>query len=181
MKRFTAAFIGASVVVASTTTISKPSYALCKNHLFRCTLNLIHKQHNYYRDKHCVPRLEWSVTLFLEAKAWADRCTFDHNDPERVQRAEGENIAAWSIPYGVQWDWPVNAWYGEIQYYDYNNPVFNKTTGHFTQVVWKSTTHVGCAKAICPHAGGQWDYWVCRYSPSGNVDGQFLANVPPPC
>jgi hypothetical protein len=39
---------------------------------------------------------------------------------------------------------------------------------HYTQMIWKGTTHVGCAT----HDGGGWTYLICRYSPPGNVDGK---------
>ncbi|KAF8888246.1 CAP domain-containing protein [Infundibulicybe gibba] len=61
-----------------------------------------------------------------------------------------------------------------------NNPGFSSATGHFTQVVWKGTTQVACAVANCgagtifSQASG---YVVCRYSPPGNVIGQFPQNV----
>ena len=38
---------------------------------------------------------------------------------------------------------------------------------HYTQMVWKGTTHVGCAL----YRGGGNDYLICRYSPPGNRDG----------
>jgi hypothetical protein len=38
---------------------------------------------------------------------------------------------------------------------------------HYTQMVWPTTTRVGCAV----HRG-DWDYLVCRYSPKGNIDGK---------
>ena len=41
---------------------------------------------------------------------------------------------------------------------------------HYTQLIWKETTRVGCA--IQP--AGQWDYLICRYSPPGNIDGRRL-------
>jgi hypothetical protein len=43
---------------------------------------------------------------------------------------------------------------------------------HYTQMVWPTTTHVGCAIFAA-----DWDYLICRYSPPGNVDGKpvFLA------
>jgi len=40
--------------------------------------------------------------------------------------------------------------------------------GHFTQLIWKRTTHVGCAV----HRDARWDFLICRYSPKGNVDGR---------
>jgi hypothetical protein len=39
---------------------------------------------------------------------------------------------------------------------------------HYTQVIWKGTTHVGCAL----HDEGGWRYLICRYSPKGNADGK---------
>jgi hypothetical protein len=38
---------------------------------------------------------------------------------------------------------------------------------HYTQMVWPTTTRVGCA--IYP---ADWDYLICRYSPPGNKDGK---------
>ena len=38
---------------------------------------------------------------------------------------------------------------------------------HYTQMVWPTTTHVGCAV----HATPDTEYLICRYSPPGNVDG----------
>ena len=39
--------------------------------------------------------------------------------------------------------------------------------GHYTQMVWPSTTHVGCAIYST-----EWDYMICRYTPPGNEDGK---------
>ena len=49
------------------------------------------------------------------------------------------------------------------------------------QVLWKSTTSVGCAVQHCPSVPGFGNgYFVqCNYSPPGNVLGQFPQNVLP--
>lgn len=38
---------------------------------------------------------------------------------------------------------------------------------HYTQMVWPTTTKVGCAIFTA-----DWDYLICRYSPPGNIDGK---------
>jgi hypothetical protein len=38
---------------------------------------------------------------------------------------------------------------------------------HYTQMVWPSTTRLGCAV----HSSTATDYLICRYSPPGNKDG----------
>ena len=38
---------------------------------------------------------------------------------------------------------------------------------HYTQMVWPTTTRVGCAMFAA-----NWDYLICRYSPPGNIDGK---------
>lgn len=57
---------------------------------------------------------------------------------------------------------------------------FSKETGHFTQLVWKNTTSVGCGRTECNGDGGNkapgW-YVVCEYYPPGNVVGAFTSMV----
>ncbi len=43
-----------------------------------------------------------------------------------------------------------------------------RDVGHFTQMIWRNTTKVGCAIASS-HSD---DILVCRYSPPGNREGE---------
>ena len=52
---------------------------------------------------------------------------------------------------------------------------FSMKTGHFTQVVWRGTTAVGCGRSQCNGL----DVWICQYDPPGNVEGQYRDNVRP--
>jgi pathogenesis-related protein 1 len=52
------------------------------------------------------------------------------------------------------------------------------TTGHYTQIVWRTTTEVGCEKVLSSgpvekYGGGTYQgaILVCRYSPPGNFIG----------
>jgi uncharacterized protein YkwD len=75
----------------------------------------------------------------------------------------------------------VQSWYYEVKAYNYNSPGFSSATGHFTQVVWKSSTQLGCgaARGTKTMNGTKFNafYVVCHYIPAGNVQGQFPANV----
>jgi hypothetical protein len=50
------------------------------------------------------------------------------------------------------------------------------TTGHFTQVVWKSTSKLGIGIALSNE--GKKAVVVAQYGPPGNYTGQFPENVP---
>ncbi|KAH7336980.1 CAP domain-containing protein [Rhizoctonia solani] len=68
-------------------------------------------------------------------------------------------------------------WTDEASEYDAANPQYS----HFTQVVWKATTEVGCAVRTCNNLltgySGAVNFHVCEYRKPGNVIGQFAENV----
>jgi hypothetical protein len=71
----------------------------------------------------------------------------------------------------------TDAWYDEIESYDFSSPGFAMSTGHFTQVVWKGSEKLGVGFAIT--RDGNSIYVVAQYSPQGNYMGQFGRNVLP--
>ena len=129
-------------------------------------------EHNSYRAKHCVPALAWSAELAASAQVWAERCNFDHDH----QSPHGENLF-WGTAGRFSPQSAVESWYEEITAHNFSSPELGEETGHFTQVVWKDSKHIGCGMAAC--RGNH--YWVCRYSPAGNVSGRYRRNVPKPC
>jgi hypothetical protein len=56
--------------------------------------------------------------------------------------------------------------------------------GHFSQVLWKGSSSVGCASQLCPPGTifASFSSWftVCNYVAPGNYLGQFDQNVFPP-
>lgn len=130
--------------------------------------------------------LAWSETVAGTAQAWADGCTYAHNSSALAALGYGENIAATAPPgaYSAA-DVVAALWASEAPFYDHAtntcdaaNPANDAhTCGHYTQLVWRSTTVVGCGFRTCttgsPFTGfSTWDYWVCDYAPPGNWVGQ---------
>jgi len=136
-----------------------------------------------------VPALTWSADIATGAQAWANKCNFQHGGPG-VWSTLGQNIAA-------SWGSPVNAqgWLDEIKYFNPNNRVFSsqvvststsskygfgnwQNSGHYSQVVWKGTTQVGCGTKVCnsnsPFGQNPWNFLVCNFSPEGNIEGQSV-------
>ncbi|OBT77832.1 hypothetical protein VF21_03233 [Pseudogymnoascus sp. 05NY08] len=125
--------------------------------------------HNFYRKEHNASALAWNRTSAAYAADWAEACEFEHS-----HGPTGENLAA-GYPNATS---SIDAWGTERTSYDFKKSEFSHETGHFTQVVWKDTTTVGCGRRECDGKGGSpgW-YVVCEYYPPGNVIGAFEENV----
>jgi pathogenesis-related protein 1 len=80
----------------------------------------------------------------------------------------GENLAAGS---NVGAQRAVDMWANEKSNYVYSpDYVFENGTGHYTQIVWRTSVRIGCASASC---GGR-SVVVCRYDPPGNFIGNEI-------
>jgi hypothetical protein len=71
----------------------------------------------------------------------------------------------------------VDSWVSEVADYNYANNSCSDVCGHYTQVVWRNSTKVGCGIKTCtsnsPFGGsGTWYIVVCNYSPPGNFSNQ---------
>lgn len=134
--------------------------------------------HNAERARHSgTPPLKWNETLAKHAEKWAKYLASNDKFEHEKNTGEGENLYySYGSPVTTCKD-AVTAWYDEIKDYDYSNPGFSSKTGHFTAVIWKSTTHVGAA--LAKSQDGTKTYVVARYSPPGNVLGKFQENVLP--
>ncbi|KAM0751628.1 PR-1-like protein, partial [Meredithblackwellia eburnea MCA 4105] len=104
--------------------------------------------HNAARSTHHANPLSWDPVLAGTALKWANGCVFEHSGGKLLEGGYGENLAAWA-PYSDSGSACVSGWVDEEKDYDYSNPGFSESTGHFTQVVWKSTSTVGCALINC--------------------------------
>ena len=122
-------------------------------------------------------KLVYDDDIAATAKAWADRCEFEHDFDSNF----GENLYVTGstaddrdnieqLVSGIQ------GWFEEHEDFTYssNSCESGKACGHYTQNVWADTQKVGCGYAECPEATFGLPYeilLVCRYDPPGNFVG----------
>jgi len=126
------------------------------------------KGHNDARRAVNVAPLVWNDKLAKAATRYAAQMAktgdFEHSADTPGVAPEGENL--WmgtrnAFAYGNM----IGAWVDERT--DYVNGTGDfEATGHYTQVIWRGTTEMGCAVSQDPN----YEYLVCRYFPAGNVE-----------
>ena len=121
--------------------------------------------HNQYRARLGLRPLKWSAKLAAVAQKWADtliqRHQFQH---QRAGFGEFFEMHGGSAsPDDVVHDWAA-----ESLDYDYRSNRCSSVCGHYTQMIWHTTSEVGCAVS----RGGGREVWVCEYNPPGNIAGQ---------
>jgi pathogenesis-related protein 1 len=125
------------------------------------------------RQKNKVPPLAWDDGLAALAQDWANKIAADGVTPpaHREGSPYGENFS-WGTAGALDAKGVLERWEAESQNYDRttNTCAAGKFCMHFTQVVWSTTTRVGCGKARS--ADGQTDFLVCNYNPPGNEVGR---------
>lgn len=131
-------------------------------------------RHNVFRCMHGARALRWSSTVEAHARSWARHLQSVGHMVHGGGHHEGQNL--YQTSGHVNPVSAVNAWYNEIRHTPGGRGAlssYSGSTGHYSQVVWRGTTHVGCAQS--PNR----KFYVCNYSPAGNVVGgnRFRDNV----
>jgi uncharacterized protein YkwD len=128
--------------------------------------------HNAARAEVGVAPLTWDEALAEEAEAYAQELARRHRfEHARNRNGHGENLYWYSASTSTPMSDASKSWYDEINLYRYRKccgPNFSET-GHYTQMVWHSTTAVGIGVAVS--SKGE-TYVVARYNPSGNWQGE---------
>jgi Cysteine-rich secretory protein family len=135
-------------------------------------------RHNAERRRAGVPPLKWDFALADGARAYANelaRSNVLRHSPRTGRRGIGENLWKGTRDY-YRPTVMVGAWASERSMFQAAHFPNVSTTGnwadvgHYTQMIWPGTQRVGCAIAKAPRS----DVLVCRYWPSGNIDGHFV-------
>jgi hypothetical protein len=142
--------------------------------------NTVLNAHNAARSRFGVAPVNWSDELAAGALAHAQYMAatgiYGHDQTPGRRRKSGENL--WRGSRGVfAYDVMVGVMVDEARLFRPGAFPDNSVNGdwhavaHYTQIVWPTTTEVGCALASSPTT----DYFVCRYAPTGNKDGFHLS------
>ena len=135
------------------------------------------KRHNAARRAVGQKPLRWNARLAADAQRYANQLArtrvFKHSREPRGATPQGENLWMGSSGY-FSYDEMAASWIDEKRWFRRAALPKVSTTGrwadvaHYTQVIWHSTTDVGCAIGD----NGKDEYLVCRYGPPGNVYGR---------
>jgi len=152
----------------------------------------ITKAHNVLRAKYKSPPLKYSTSLEKAARRWAEKlqhdgCKMVHSHG-KVGKT-GENLYWASARIMTRTDGNgnktqsrslqkvkerevVQAWYDEVKWYDYktNSCEEGQMCGHYTQLIWNTTSEVGCAAMACADRS---QVWVCEYTEPGNISIRY--------
>ena len=130
-------------------------------------------RHNQIRNElFSGSNLIWSDVVEKSAQDYAN--TLAQNGKfEHSGGGYGENLYASSTNSSMKNG--LEAWYSEKPAYSYNTNscASGHICGHYTQVIWKNTTEVGCAKAT--YTTGRFNggtVVVCQYNQAGNYVGE---------
>lgn len=132
--------------------------------------------HNRERAAVGVPPLRWNPALAAAAASYGPTLAalgrLEHS-PRASRPGQKENL--WSGTRGAYSpEQMVGSWAEEKAWFRPGIFPNVSSTGnwldvsHYTQMIWRSTTDVGCAV----HQSRTSDYLICRYSPGGNIDGR---------
>eukprot|EP00850_Spirogloea_muscicola_P004673 SM000020S06023 [mRNA] locus=s20:498946:500213:+ [translate_table: standard] len=135
--------------------------------------------------------LAWSLDLTAVAQQWVDElmpaaCAKGYTQfanlgvHHKLDNMYGENLF-WGYWYGGGDYYSLadanNDWLGEAHNYNYapNDCAADQECGHYTQIIWKGSTQVGCAMAKCKFAqtpAYSFKLIACEYNPPGNWIGE---------
>ncbi|XP_034586847.1 pathogenesis-related protein PRB1-3 [Setaria viridis] len=164
---------GSSSTPSSTTTPAGAGYGLDpagepEYGLSQKAIDDILKEHNAFRAKEHVPPLSWNATLAKFSQQYAEKTLKGPCKMVHSTSPYGENLMLGTG--GITWKTTVDQWSDEKRSYHYgsNSCDAGKMCGHYTAVVWKGTTTVGCGRVKCNNGDTM---IMCSYWPPGNYDG----------
>jgi hypothetical protein len=171
----------------------QPSYAQLDAASQTAILDLHNRERTAVNANPALPQVTWSESLATDAQNWAqylaslnlrpyrgpsDRGDLPPHSNFETNGRQGENLA-WGTRGAFSAATFAQGWANEKPNYVPGSPVTrglgfelasdgSRVYGHYTQMVWRTTTEIGCGIA----SDANQDYLVCRYLQAGNYPGQ---------
>ncbi|XP_036919543.1 C-type lectin domain family 18 member A-like isoform X2 [Sturnira hondurensis] len=125
-------------------------------------------------------RMDWSESLARQAQARAALC--GSPVPNLGPTHQASSHTGWNVqllPLGsASFVQVVGLWFEEGQWYSHvaAECAHNATCTHYTQLVWATSSQLGCGRHPCSGYQAEMEAFVCAYSPGGNweVDGKTI-------
>ena len=126
--------------------------------------------------------LAYDQNLEKVAGCWARKCLREHDHCRKTDKFPrvGQNVYGTRACTDDPYKEAVDNWYSEIDSMTMgcmNGYSACVACGHYAQLMWAKTTHVGCAYAVVP---GRLCHVFCNYGPGGNIPGHPVHNPGPP-
>ncbi|XP_060930067.1 R3H domain containing-like [Limanda limanda] len=127
----------------------------------------------------------WDDGLARSAESWASLCIWDHG-PTQAMKYMGQNLSITSGRFQSITDL-IRSWYNERHHFSYPSRCTGSVCSHYTQMVWASTSRLGCAVRKCSNVQAFGSSWreatllVCNYSIKGNWVGESPYKTGRPC
>ena len=181
MKRMLAIALLCAAAPAAAATLRSPNWPAPADRGPALLRNVVLRAHNQARGAFGVPAVAWNDELAAGALAHAQYMAatgiYGHDQTPGRRKKSGENL--WRGQRGVfSYDIMIGVMVEEARHFRAGAFPDNSANGdwhavaHYTQIIWPTTTEVGCALA----SSATTDYFVCRYAPTGNKDGYYLAS-----
>ncbi|XP_057547008.1 pathogenesis-related protein PR-1 type-like [Amaranthus tricolor] len=156
-----------SIVILQTTTLFFVQLSVAQN-----SAKDYLAAHNAARAAVGVPPLTWDERIAAYAQKYAKEraadCKLVHSNADNYGENLAEGYASYGPLSGVD---GVELWINEKLSYDYgtNSCTNGEQCGHYTQIVWRDSKRLGCARVLCQNGGA---FVTCNYYPPGNYIGE---------
>ncbi len=135
--------------------------------------------HNEARQSVSTAPLKWNCALADFAQKWANKDTNEHSPEKDRQNIIAGSLAGENLATDSETNQTVQkliqGWIDEKAFLgaDAKTCAPGKVCGHYTQMVWRATTEIGCgvfrkSNTMGAEFKGQAAYFVCAYNPAGN-------------
>jgi len=166
------AFLGGCAIAS---TIRDEHEASGSNRLSASERRALLNEHNRVRRDVGHPPLHWSPEIARFSQQWADHlassCSMQHRPKSgRWAQRYGENLFMGTAGYYTVAS-AVQGWESEKKDFRGGKITVDRNfsrIGHYTQLIWRRTTTLGCGKSLCRDRM----IVVCNYDPPGNFIGR---------